>query len=247
MKVAVITGSRRGIGKGIAIELGKEGYTVVLSGTSEDANIVKEFEAMGINAHYIKCDVTQKNERENLIDRVYEKFGEINLFVNNAGVAPNERKDILETTEESYNRVVDTNSKSCFFMCQYLAKKMTEQQGEKRIINISSISAYTSSYERGEYCISKASIGMITKLFAHRLAEYNIPVFEVRPGVIQTDMTDKVLEKYKKLINDGLTPIKRLGQPEDIGKCVVALGSGKMDFATGQVINADGGFHIRRL
>lgn len=247
MKVAVITGSRRGIGKGIAIELGKEGYTVVLSGTSEDEDIVNEFEAMGINAIYIKCDVTKKNDRENLIDSTYRKFGEINLFVNNAGIAPNERKDILETSEESYDRVTETNSKACFFMCQYVANKMIKQKSEKRIINISSISAYTSSYERGEYCVSKAGIAMITKLFAHRLAEYDIPVFEVRPGIIKTDMTKGVMEKYDKLINDGLTPIKRFGYPEDIGKCVVALASGKMDFATGQVINADGGFHIRRL
>ena len=182
-----------------------------------------------------------------------ERYGRLDLHVNNAGVAPNVRLDILETTEESFDRLMRINLKGTFFMCQTVARAMIalQQKGiagyHPRIVNIASMSSYTSSTNRGEYCISKAGISMVTKLFADKLAEYGIGVFEVRPGIIMTDMTKTVTEKYQKLIDEGVTPIKRFGQPEDVANCVLAAASGLLDFATGQVLNADGGFHIRRL
>ena len=175
------------------------------------------------------------------------------MLVNNAGVAPTVRLDLLETTEDSFDRLMQINLKGTFFMCQLAARMMIDMQGKgledytPRLVNISSMSAYTSSTSRGEYCVSKAGISMTTQLFADRLAEYGIPVFEVRPGIIQTDMTAGVTEKYQKLIDGGITPIKRFGQPADVANCVCAAVSGLLDFAAGQVLNADGGFHIRRL
>ena len=175
------------------------------------------------------------------------------MLTNNAGVAPTVRLDVLKTTQESFERVVGINCEGTFFMCQLFANAMIELQNKDlpdykpRIVNISSVSAYTSSTSRGEYCISKAGISMVTKLFADRLAEYGIPVFEVRPGIILTDMTACVKEKYDKLIAEGITPTKRMGLPEDVAKCVIGACSGLFDFGTGTVFNADGGFNIRRL
>lgn len=254
-EIAIITGSRRGIGRGIAEALGKEGYHIIVSATAETAeDVISELKEEQISCEYVKCDVSKKEDRISLVDYVWDKFGRVDVLVNNAGVAPTTRLDILETTEESYDRVVNINSRSTFFMCQLIANRMIElkQSGNvddynPRIINISSMSAYTSSTSRGEYCISKAAVSMVTQLFADRLAEYEIPVFEVRPGIIMTDMTKAVKEKYAKLIEDGITPIKRFGYPKDIANCVVALCSGLLDFSTGQVLNADGGFHLRRL
>jgi NAD(P)-dependent dehydrogenase (short-subunit alcohol dehydrogenase family) len=174
------------------------------------------------------------------------------MLVNNAGVAPTERADILEASEESFDRVMSINLKGPYFLTQAIANWMIEQKEEEpdrtpRIVNTGSISAYTSSPERGEYCISKAGVGMMTKLYADRLAEYNIGVFEVRPGIVKTDMISAVQDKYDRLIADGITPIKRWGLPEDIGRAVGAIAEGRLDFSTGQVINVDGGFHLRRL
>lgn len=254
-KIAVVTGSRRGIGKGIAEALGKEGYHVIVSATVEKADdVITELQDKGISCEYFQCDVSKSDNRKTFINFLSNKFGRVDILVNNAGVAPSVRMDILETTEESYDRVVDINTRSTFFMCQLMAHQMigwknagTLEDYNPRIINISSMSAYTSSTSRGEYCISKAGISMITKLFADRLAEFGIPVFEVRPGIIMTDMTKKVTEKYEKLIEEGVTPIKRFGYPKDVANCVVALSSGLLDFSTGQVLNADGGFHVRRI
>lgn len=253
-KIAIVTGSRRGIGKGIAHSLGKNGYTVVVSATKDNADdVLAEFREEGIDCIYIKCDVTNTADREHLVDTVCETYGRIDVLVNNAGVAPLVRGDILVMEEASYDRVVGTNARSMFFMTQYVANKMIEFQKQgledysPRIISMSSISAYTSSTNRGEYCISKAAISMTTLLYADRLAEYGIPVFEVRPGMILTDMMSASKEKFGKLIEGGLLPIKRFGYPEDIGDACVALCSGLLDYCTGQVINADGGFHIRRL
>ena len=239
-RIAVVTGARRGIGYAIAEALERDGYTVVYSARSEQGPEGKL---------YIPCDINSSKARKALLDEVISRFGEVHLLVNNAGIAPPERLDILETTEENYNAVVDTNLRGTFFMCQLFACQMTAQSApyECRIINTSSISAYTASTNRGEYCISKAGISMVTSLFASRLSEYGISVFEVRPGIIQTDMTAGVQSKYEQLIEGGLTPIKRMGLPQDVADCVSALASGKLDFATGQVINADGGFHLRRL
>ncbi len=253
-KIALVTGSRRGIGLGIAHALGREGYFVVLSATaSSDEEIVGKLSAEGIDCAYTACDISKTDDRTRLLDWVVTEYGRLDLLVNNAGIAPKVRLGILETTEESFDRLIDVNLKGTFFMCQQGANRMIALLGQgledytPRIVNISSMSAYTSSVNRGEYCISKAGISMTTQLFADRLAEYGIPVFEVRPGIIMTDMTAGVAERYQKLIDEGVTPIRRFGQPEDVAACVLAAASGRLDFATGQVLNADGGFHIRRL
>ncbi|HBT63925.1 MAG TPA: 3-ketoacyl-ACP reductase [Ruminococcaceae bacterium] len=256
-RVAAVTGSRRGIGLAIAKALAKEGYTVVLSDviTSDEAQpLVNELEKQAYSVTYIPCNIANADDRRHFFEKIVEQYGRLDVHVNNAGVAPLTRLDVLETTEESYDFVMDINLKGTFFMCQEAAntmlacqKQLTADEYSPRIVNISSMSAYTSSTNRGEYCISKAGISMVTSLYADRLAAYGIPVFEVRPGIIMTDMTTAVTEKYTKLINDGVTPIKRFGQPQDVADCVMAAVSGRLDFATGQVLNADGGFHIRRL
>lgn len=253
-KVALVTGGRRGIGLAAVRALGKNGYFVVVSATArEDAKTVGELQKDGIGCAYLPCDISLGEERERLLEEIDVQYGRLDLLVNNAGVAPKVRMDLLDTTEESVDRLLDINLKGTFFMCQGAARRMIAMQGRglsqysPRIINISSISAYTSSVSRGEYCISKAGISMMTLLFADRLAEYGIPVFEIRPGIIRTDMTAGVAEQYERLIAGGLTPIRRFGRPEDVADCVWAAASGLLDFATGQVLNADGGFHIRRL
>ena len=242
-KVALVTGSFQGIGKGIADKLKKEGYIVVYSDVHESME----------GENYIKCDISSADDRLNIRDKIDKEYGRLDLLVNNAGVACKVRLDILETTEESYDRVTGINTKGTFFMCQVFANYMIEclKKGlegySPRIVNIASNSSYTSSTSRGEYCISKAGVSMITLLFADRLAEYGIPVFEVRPGIIKTPMTEVVTQRYDKLIAEGITPIKRWGTPEDVANCVFAAASGLLDFGTGTVLNADGGFHIRRL
>ncbi|MBE6930142.1 MAG: 3-ketoacyl-ACP reductase [Ruminococcaceae bacterium] len=250
-KLAVITGARRGIGLGIAKALGDEGYRLLICATSDEAP--ETLEALSAyEVEYMRCNIADAADRDRLLDRA-EAYGRIDVLVNNAGVAPKVRLDILETTEESFERLMDINLEGTFFMCQNAANRMIAMQNRgiedyrPRIVNISSISAYTSSVSRGEYCISKAGIAMVTQLFADRLAEYGIPVFEVRPGIIRTDMTAAVTEKYEKLIAEGLLPIARMGTPEDVAGCVVAACSGKLDYTTGQVLNADGGFALRRL
>ncbi|MCL2512969.1 MAG: 3-ketoacyl-ACP reductase [Oscillospiraceae bacterium] len=251
-KTAVITGSRRGIGYAVAKQLERDGYISVYSGVSETFG----------EPNYIKCDVSIKEDRENLLKTVLERCGRVDVLVNNAGVAPLERLDILKTTPESFERLIKINLEGTFFMSQLFANEFVNtilnikksnpyslipNPCNPKIINISSVSAYASSVERGEYCVSKAGLSMVTKLFAHRLAEYGIGVFEVRPGVIKTDMTAPVTEKYEKLIAEGLTPTKRFGLPEDVAACVSAICTGAFDFSTGQVFNVDGGFHLRRF
>jgi len=240
-KIAAVTGSTRGIGKAIADALARECYTVVRSGTGPKDN-----------TDYIPCDISRAEDRRRFFDEIHRRYGRLDLLVNNAGVAPLQRLDLLQTTEESFRRVLDINLTGTFFMCQRAANDMVALQNtlenyHPRIVNISSISAYTSSVMRGEYCVSKAGLSMVTQLFADRLARHGIPVFEVRPGIIMTDMTAPVAEKYQAMIDAGLTPIPRMGQPEDVADCVLALCTGRLDFAAGQVIDADGGFHIRRL
>lgn len=244
MKIAVVTGSYQGIGKGIADLLSQNGYTVVYSDVHEHMDGV---------AHYCKCNIADAADRNALLAYVDGNFGRLDLLVNNAGVACKVRMDILETTEESFDRLISINTKGTFFMCQLFANYMIKCLGKglddycPRIVNIASNSSYTSSVSRGEYCISKAGVSMITTLFADKLGEYGIPVLEVRPGIIRTPMTDTVSAKYDKLIAEGITPIKRWGTPEDVAKCVLAVAKGYLDFGTGTALNADGGFHIRRL
>lgn len=247
MKTALVTGSSRGIGRGIADLLTKNGYTVVYSGTRAErpADLPEE-------ADYFPCNIAEGEQRQAAINHVVNTYGRLDVLVNNAGVAPLERRDLLEMTEESFDRVIGINLKGTLFMCQAAARAMlkgkeTIKDYAPRIVNIGSMSAYTSSVSRGEYCISKAGVGMVTKLFADRLAEAGIPVFEVRPGIIATDMTSVVHEKYQRMIDGGLLPIRRFGQPEDVAKMVLACCSGMLDYAAGQVLDADGGFALRRL
>lgn len=254
-RIAIVTGARRGIGLGITKALAREGYHVVMVSSSKIESVKEVLEQLrqeGISVSYVACDISNKEDREYLVQEVCDKYKRIDVLVNNAGVAPIERVPLLEMSEESFDRVIGINLKGTLFMSQLVAKAMINVKRNNpgispRIINISSISAYTSSSNRGEYCISKSGIAMVTKIFADALAEYEIPVFEVRPGIIMTDMTKGVRDKYEAMIENGLTPIKRIGAPEDVAKCVVAACSGLLDFGTGQVLNADGGFHLRRL
>lgn len=248
MKTALVTGSSRGIGRGIADLLTANGYTVVYSGTrAERPTDLPE------DRDYIGCNIAETTQREAAIQYVLDRYGRLDLLVNNAGVAPLVRADLLDMTEESFDRVLGINLKGTMFMCQLAAKAMLSGKAQKladyqpRIVNIGSISAYTASISRGEYCISKAGVGMVTKLFADRLAAEGIPVFEVRPGIIDTDMTKVVHEKYERLIADGLLPVRRFGKPEDVANMVLACASGLLDYAAGQVLDADGGFALRRL
>jgi 3-oxoacyl-[acyl-carrier protein] reductase len=259
--VAIVTGASRGIGKAIAQELSSLGNALVVNyfdfkdGQPDDTaaqQTQQEIIASGGVCEILRGDVSNPQDRQGLLGFTKEKFGRCNMLVNNAGVAPSKRMDILEATEDSYDRVMNINLKGPYFLTQLVANWMIELKEKTpeincRVCNTSSLSAYTSSPARGEYCLSKAGLSMMTKLYADRLAEYEIGVFEIRPGVIMTDMTSVVKDKYDKLIAEGLTPTKRWGYPEDIAKAVGAIAEGRLDFSTGQVINVDGGFHFRRL
>ncbi len=251
-KTAIITGGNRGIGYAIVKQLGTEGYNIVIASTSQcsDAQI-EELKKLGIEFEYIYTDISSSKDRLNCVRGAVKKYGEIHVLVNNAGVAPLERKDILEMSEESFDRVIGINTKGTLFMSQVVANQMLKQDmcGKKRgtIINISSCSSVIPSTSRGEYCISKAGISMITKLFADRLAQECIYVYEVRPGIIETDMTKPVKEKYDQLIEEGVFSIARWGQPEDVAQAVSLFCSDKLLYTTGNYIDVDGGLHIQRL
>ena len=254
MKTALVTGASRGIGLAIARELGVNGYQVAVMATRgeafypESTRILRE---AGIAYAWYAGDIGKSEDRIRIVKEATERFGEIHVLVNNAGVAPRVRADLLEMTEESFDYVVGINTKGNMFMTQAVARQMMKQPvyGGKRgtIINISSCSSRVSSVNRGEYCVSKAGISMLTKLFADRLAPENIFVYEIRPGVIRTDMTSQVEEKYTKLIGQGMFPIARWGVPEDVAKAVRAFCSDDFCYTTGNYIDVDGGFHIRRL
>ncbi|MBX3001702.1 MAG: 3-ketoacyl-ACP reductase [Caldilineaceae bacterium] len=254
-KVAIVTGGSRGIGRGIVLALAARGWGVTVNyrgnaaAAQETADLVTE---AGSEALIVQADIGAAEDRDRLVQATLDRFGRIDLLVNNAGMAPRVRTDILQTGEESYDEVMAVNLKGPFFLTQRVANAMIElgKAGDvdrPAIVNIGSISAYTSSPNRGEYCISKAGMGMMTALFADRLAEYGINVYEVRPGIIETDMTSAVTEKYNKMIDEGLTPIRRWGHPDDVARAVVALAEGALPFSTGEIINVDGGFHLRRL
>jgi 3-oxoacyl-[acyl-carrier protein] reductase len=260
--VAIVTGGSRGIGSAIACELGRQGYNLVVNyfdfddqGQPDDSNMLatkSKIEQAGSQCEYLRGDISDASDRKDLLEYARSKFNRCDLLVNNAGIAPSKRADILEASQESFDKVMAVNLKGPYFLTQQVANWMIEQLKQSpdhkcRIINTGSISAYTSSLGRGEYCISKAGVGMMTKLYADRLAEFGIGVFEVRPGIIATDMTSAVKDKYDKLIAQGLTPTRRWGRPEDVAAAVGAIVSGGFDFSTGQVINVDGGFHLRRL
>ncbi len=250
--VALVTGAARGIGAGIAIELAKSGYDVAVFDMIDSAATVAAIEAAGRKGLSVLGDVTSAADREAALKKIEAVFGRLDMLVNNAGVAPKVRADILEATEESYDRVMTINLKGPYFLTQAVANWMVRQRTSRpdtfmSIVNISSMSAYTASVGRGEYCLSKAGVSMATKLWAARLAEFGINVYEIRPGIIATDMTSTVKDKYDKLIGEGLTPIKRWGHPADIAAAVAACARGHLAFSTGEVINVDGGYHLRVL
>ena len=272
-QTALITGASRGIGRGIALEMAKLGFDLVVNyvgnetaahQTAQDCIAQAQAAGRGILAGICQADVSAAADRQRLIDFTREKFGRLDLLVNNAGVAPTVRADILDAGEESFDRLININVKGPYFLTQLAAKWMIEQgvadrsssasgprpstfDSRPKIVTISSISAYTASTNRGDYCIAKAALSMLTPLYAARLAEHGIKVYEIRPGLIATDMTGPVKGKYDQLIAAGLTPIPRWGTPEDIGRAVAAIAQDLLPFSTGEVINVDGGFHLRTL
>ncbi|MFK3982645.1 3-ketoacyl-ACP reductase [Micromonospora sp. NPDC050397] len=255
-RVAVVTGGSRGIGRGIVLSLAEAGYDLVVnyaSNAEAAREVGKEVESRGGRAHLVRADVSRRADRQRLVDETVNTFGRLDLLVSNAGVAPNVRADLLEAEEESFDRLIEINLKGPYFLVQLAARTMIEQQTagvvtNPKIVIVSSISAYTASVNRGDYCVSKAGLAMTARLYASRLAEHGINVYEIRPGVIETDMTGGVKDRYDDLIfNQGLTPIRRWGQPDDVGRAVAAVATDLLPFSTGQVIDVDGGFHLRTL
>ena len=253
-KTAIVTGSSRGIGFAIAKQLGLDGFNIVMVATGPQGHnqaALDSLAALGIPCAYVQADVGDHEDRLRIVSEAVKAFGRIDALVNNAGVAPKVRSDLLEMTEESFDRVVGINTKGCLFLTQAVARQMIAQEpldGRRGVIvNVSSCSAVVSSTNRGEYCVSKAGVSMLTSLFADRLAGEGILVNEVRPGVIATDMTSAVKEKYDRLIAANAFPIPRWGMPEDVAGVVSALCGGKFTYTTGNYIDVDGGFHIQRL
>lgn len=249
-KCAVITGASRGIGAGIAEKLAQEKFNLALCARQEqcvgDLQCAELEAKYGIKAAYFRCDISDSDARKKTCAAIIERFGKVDLLVNNAGVAPKVRADILEMTEESYDFVMDINLKGSFFFTQLFARHFADQRSGT-IVNIGSCSATVASVSRGEYCMAKAGVGMATKLWAVRMAEFGVNVYEIRPGIIETDMTSTVKGKYDKLISEGLTLQPRWGYPEDIAKVVASLARGDFAYSTGQVINIDGGMNIQKL
>ena len=256
MKSALVTGGSRGIGRGIAIELACAGCRVAInfvrdSGAAEET--LSFVRSAGGEGFTIQADIALAADRQRLVDEAFRRLGRMDLLVNNAGAAPAVRADLLETGEESFDRLIAVNLKGPYFLTQLAAKRMLQQDKDSaglrgRIVTITSISAYAASVNRGDYCMAKAGLSMMTKLFADRLAAGGINVYEIRPGIIATDMTAGVKEKYDKLIlEEGVTPIRRWGSPEDVGRAVRAIAEDRFPFSTGAVFDVDGGFHLRRL
>jgi 3-oxoacyl-[acyl-carrier protein] reductase len=254
-RVALVTGASRGIGRSVALALAEHGWTIAVHYNRQDeaaAAVLQQITAKGGHGLLLSADLGSAAQRQAMLAALRQTCGRLDLLVNNAGMAPRQRVDLLEMSEASYDEVLAVNLKGPFFLSQAAARWMVEQVQAgtitaPHIINIGSLSAYTSSVSRGEYCVSKAGVAMMTALFADRLAEYGISVFEVRPGIIETDMTAVVHEKYDHLFASGLTPIRRWGQPEDVARAVLAIAEGYLPYSTGEVINVDGGFHLRRL
>jgi len=256
-RVALVTGGSRGIGRGICLEVAKVGYAVLINfnenlGAAEEAR--RMVEALGVPVEICQADVTSKSDRDLLVEYVMDRFGRIDLLVNSAGIAPKVRKDILETEEASFDRVLNTNLRAPYFLTARVARQMIDLIRAKSIdhaaiVNISSLRSYTAAGNYGEYCISKAGMSMVTKLFAVRLAEYGINVYEISPGIIETDMTspESVREYYNAKLAKGMTPINRWGKPEEIGLAVAAIARGHFPFSTGAVFDVDGGWHVRHL
>jgi len=242
--VALITGASRGIGRAIAQELHS---THRIVGTYRGRRDAAESLAAETGAAIYACDLARRDDREALASFVSDKFGRVDLLVNNAGMAPRERRDILDATEESFDELIAANLKGPYFLTQAIARDMIAENIPGRIVFVTSISAYTASVNRGEYCISKAGLGMAVALWAARLAEAGIKVFEIRPGVIRTDMIAAVEGAYERRIAEGLLPQRRMGEGRDVALAVRAIANGLLDYSTGQVLNVDGGFHMRTL
>jgi 3-oxoacyl-[acyl-carrier protein] reductase len=255
MKVALVTGGTRGIGFGIARRLAGCGYDLALCGRRAESDVaatLDELGRVGVKAVYVRADVSDRAARQHLLDTVRSEFGRLDALINNAGIAPRQRVDLLEATEESFDEVMRTNLAGPYFLTQACAAWMIEQQATAEtwsgcVVNITSMSASVVSTNRGEYCVSKAGLSMATKLWATRLGEFGIPVYEVRPGIIRTDMTSAVEETYSELLEEGLTIQKRWGTPDDVGAAVAALVRGEISYATGQVLCIDGGLTVQRL
>ncbi|RIH66033.1 3-ketoacyl-ACP reductase [Mariniphaga sediminis] len=254
-KTALITGGSRGIGLGIARELAKAGFNLAINGVRNQESVqpvLNELSELGTDVIYVKGDVSKAEDREQILQTVTDRFGNLNVLVNNAGIAPRERKDILEASEDIFDEVLQINLKGPYFLTQLFARHMVESKKKDPgfpccIINVSSVSATVASTNRGEYCISKAGIAMATRLWAARLGEFDIPVYEIQPGVIATDMTSGVTGKYDRLFEQGLCIQKRWGLPEDVGKVAAAMATGLLPYSTGQVVMVDGGMTIQRL
>ena len=254
-RVALVTGGSRGIGRGIAEALADSGFDLAINGVrpaTDAADVVRELEQRGAAVHYCQGDVSVPADRQSMLDAVKKRFGRLDVLVNNAGVVPSPRADILEASEESFDRVLGINLKGPYFLTQLAARWMIEERQADPtfkgvIVNISSVSATEASINRGDYCISKAGISMATQLWAFRLAEFGIAVYEVRPGIIHTDMTAPVAENYDRLMANGLTVENRWGEPSDVGRAVAMLARGDLSYATGNVLNIDGGLTLRRL
>jgi 3-oxoacyl-[acyl-carrier protein] reductase len=252
---ALVTGASRGIGRAIALELARLGHAVgvnYVSNAQAAEKVVAEILDSGAQAIALAGDVAGAADRAAMVDRMIGEFGRFDVLVNNAGITSPGRKDLLEATEESWDKVLGTNLKGPFFLSQLAARKMLELIRARimpggKIVNISSISAFAASTDRADYCVSKAALAMMTQLFAVRLADERIGVFEICPGIIESDMTAAVKEKYDRVIADGLTPIRRWGRPEDVAAAVGAIVADAFPFSTGERLHVDGGFHIRRL
>lgn len=249
----LVTGGARGIGRAISLRLAEAGHTVAAVGTRPEEAVgefLTELRSHGEDSFYIQGDISSQDDRHRIVDTVYDRFGRLDILVNNAGVAPSVRADLLEMTEESFDRVLGINLRGAFFLTQYAASRMINDpvtKAHRMIITTTSISAETSSTNRGEYCISKAGLSMTVKLFADRLAPYGINSYEIRPGIIETDMTAGVRDKYQSMIGEGLLPIARMGTPDDVARAVCALARGDLAYTTGAVLNIDGGFTLSRL
>jgi NAD(P)-dependent dehydrogenase (short-subunit alcohol dehydrogenase family) len=254
-RVALVTGGLRGIGFGIAQCLAREGLDLAIDDVRDEAAAAESLatlRALGAEAHYVQADVGDPQARQRLLAAIQQRFGRLHVLVNNAGVAPRVRADVLEASEESFVEVLRINLQGPYFLTQAVARWMISQKQADAafrgcIVNLSSISSTVASVSRGDYCISKAGISMATQLWAARLGEFDLPVYEIRPGVIRTDMTSSVAAKYDKLLAEGLAPQARWGQPDDVGKAVAALVRGDFAYSTGAVVMVDGGMHIPRL
>ncbi|MHC5110683.1 MAG: 3-ketoacyl-ACP reductase [Planctomycetota bacterium] len=255
--VALVTGGSRGIGRAICLEVARAGYHVVINynenlGAAEETRVLVE--KAGSRAEVCQGDISAKSHRDLMVATTMEKLGRIDLLVNNAGVAPKVRRDVLQTDEVSFDHILDVNLKAPYFLTQRVANEMValRQAGaieHAAIVNLSSLRRYTAAKNYGEYCISKAGVSMVTKLFAVRLAEFGINVYEISPGIIETDMTsaDNVRDYYNGKLADGMSPINRWGKPEDVARAVGAIARGDFPFTTGAIFDVDGGFHLREL